>query len=159
MATTNELVRSCPLARELTADEVEALAALVGIRNFSDGEVLLPAGSADNHLHVVIAGRIEVVHTSVQGPSVLARLGPGDLVGELSFMDDEPRYASLIASGPTVVLALARSDLETLLESSPRIVYKVMRAIMRVSHSLQRRLSRELRDMESYIYRTGAKLI
>jgi CRP-like cAMP-binding protein len=121
--------------------------------------VLLPAGSADNHLHVVIAGRIEVVHTSVQGPSVLARLGPGDLVGELSFMDDEPRYASLIASGPTVVLALARSDLETLLESSPRIVYKVMRAIMRVSHSLQRRLSRELRDMESYIYRTGAKLI
>jgi CRP-like cAMP-binding protein len=159
VTATTDLVRDCPLARELTPDEIAALAALVNIRNFSDGEVLVPAGSSDNHLHVVIAGRIEVVHTSGQGPSVLARLGPGDLVGELSFMDDEPRYASLIAAGPTVVLALARGDLETLLESSPRIVYKVMRAIMRVSHSLQRRLSRELRDMESYIYRTGAKLV
>ena len=157
MTTVFDAVRSSPLARELTPSEIDVLAGMVTLRDLKDGEVLLPAGSCDGHLHVVAAGRIEVVHAAEHGPTVLARLGPGDLVGELSFMDDEPRYAALVASGPTKVLVLERSDFETLVESSPRLVYKVMRAIMRVSHAVQRRLSLELRDMENYIYRTGAK--
>ena len=94
-----------------------------------------------------------------QGRRLLYRLEPGDLVGELSFMDDEPRFAALIASGPTEVLVLARSDFETLIERSPQVVYKVMRAIMRVAHRVQRRLSLQLREMEHYIYRTGAKFV
>ncbi len=98
------------------------------------------------------------MHVSERGRTLLYRLEPGDLVGELSFMDDEPRYAALIASGPTEVLVLARGDFETLVEPSPQLVYKVMRAIMRVAHKVQRRLSLQLQDLEHYIYRTGAKL-
>jgi CRP-like cAMP-binding protein len=89
----------------------------------------------------------------------LYRLEPGDLVGELSFMDDEPRFAALIASGRTEVLVLARGDFETLIEPSPQVVYKVMRAIMRVARRVQRRLSVQVREMENYIYRTGAKFV
>jgi len=34
-----------------------------------------------------------------------------------------------------------------------------MRAIMRVAHRVQRRLGLQLRDMEHYVYRTGAKQV
>jgi hypothetical protein len=32
-----------------------------------------------------------------------------------------------------------------------------MRAIMRVAHKVQRRLGLQMRDLENYLYRTGAK--
>ena len=90
-------------------------------------------------------------------PTLLHTVEPGDLVGELSFMDDEPRYAALLAAGPTEVLVLDRRDFETLVDREPRVVYKVMRAVMRVAHKVQRRLSLQMRDLENYLYRTGAK--
>jgi CRP/FNR family transcriptional regulator, cyclic AMP receptor protein len=158
VTTTIDAVRNSPLASELTPAELPALAGVMTIRDLKDGEVLLPEGARDSHLHIVVAGHIEVMHVSERGRTLLYRLEPGDLVGELSFMDDEPRYAALIASGPTEVLVLARSDFETLVEPSPQLVYKVMRAIMRVAHKVQRRLSLQLQDLEHYIYRTGAKL-
>jgi CRP/FNR family transcriptional regulator, cyclic AMP receptor protein len=157
VTTVINALQSSPLAAELTPPEIEVLAGLVSIRALKDGEVLLPEGSRDAHLHVIVTGKVDVARTSGLGRTLLYRLEPGDLVGELSFMDDEPRYAALVAAGATEVLVLARSDLEMLIERSPRIVYKVMRAIMRVTHRVQRRLSLQLRDMENYIYRTGAK--
>ena len=159
MTTAAEAVRKSPLSAELTPSETQALASVVSIRELKDGDVLLPQGARDSHLHVVIEGRLAVTHTSEHGHTVLYTLEPGDLAGELSFMDNEPRYAALIASGRTEVLVLARSDFETLIERSPRIVYKVMRVIMRMAHRSQRRLSLQLREMEHYVYRTGAKFV
>jgi CRP-like cAMP-binding protein len=160
MTTAIDAVRNSPLASELSPSEIQVLAGVLTIRELKDGEVLLPEGSRDSNLHVIVAGHVEVVQKSQeQGRRLLYRLEPGDLVGELSFMGEEPRYAALIASGPTEVLVLARSDFETLIERSPQVVYKVMRAIMRVAHRVQRRLSLQLREMEHYIYQTGAKFV
>ena len=159
MTTAIDAVSKSSLASELSPSEIQVLAGIVKIRKFADDEVLLPEGSRDSNLHVIVSGHIKVVRTTEQGGRVLYTLEPGDLVGELSFMDDEPRYAALIASGPTEVLVLARSDFETLIERSPQVVYKVMRAIMRVTHRVQRRLSLQLREMEHYIYQTGAKFV
>jgi CRP-like cAMP-binding protein len=139
---------------------MQVLAGVLTIRELKDGEVLLPQGSRDSNLHVIVAGSIEVVQmTDERARRLLYKLEPGDLVGELSFMDGDPRFAALIASGPTEVLVLARSDFETLIEGSPWLVYKVMRAIMLVAHRVQRRLSLQLREMEHYIYQTGAKFM
>jgi CRP/FNR family transcriptional regulator, cyclic AMP receptor protein len=160
MTTAIDAVRNSSLASELSPAEIQVLARIFTIRELKDGEVLLPEGSRDSNLHVIIAGHVEVVQTSdEQGRRLLYRLAPGDLVGELSFMDDEPRYAALIASGPTEVLVLARSDFATLIERSPRVIYKVMRAIMLVAHRVQRRIGLQLREMEHYIYQTGAKFV
>jgi CRP-like cAMP-binding protein len=139
---------------------MQVLAGILTIRELKDGEVLLPQGARDSNLHVIVAGHIEVTQMSdARGRRLLYRLEPGDLVGELSFMDNEARYAALIAAGPTEVLVLARSDFETLIEPSPWVVYKVMRSIMLVAHRVQRRLSLQLREMEQYVYQTGAKFV
>ena len=157
MTPAIEALRASPLVGELTQDEIKALAAIVHVRALADGEVLVPEGVTDSKLHVVVSGRIDVVREADHGRHVLQTLVAGDLVGELSFMDDAPRYAALVASGPTEVLALDRIDFETLIDRSPRIVYKVMRAIMRAARNIQRRLSLQMRDMENYLYRTGGK--
>jgi CRP/FNR family transcriptional regulator, cyclic AMP receptor protein len=157
MTAAIDALRSSPLATELTPAETQVLGDLVRLRDLKDGEVLLPEGARDGHLHVVVSGRIDVFKDGAHGRTLLHTVEPGDLVGELSFMDDEPRYATLVASGPTEVLVLDRRDFETLVDREPRVVYKVMRAVMRVAHKVQRRLSLQMRDLENYLYRTGAK--
>jgi CRP-like cAMP-binding protein len=158
MLTDIDVLRSSPLGAELTPSECAVLAKLVHVKALGDGEVLLPEGARDPLVHVVAEGRVQVVKDSVHGRTLLHTLKAGDLIGELSFMDDEPRYATLVASGPTKVLCLSRTDFETLVETEPRVVYKVMRAIMRIAHRVQRTISRELLDLQNYVYRTGAKL-
>jgi CRP/FNR family transcriptional regulator, cyclic AMP receptor protein len=157
MTSAFDALRSSPLATELTPAEAKVLGDLVVLRTLKDGEVLLPEGARDGLLHVVVSGRINVLKDGPDGRTLLHTVEPGDLVGELSFMDDQPRYAALLASGPTEVLVLDRRDFETLVDREPRVVYKVMRAVMRVAHKVQRRLSLQMRDLENYLYRTGAK--
>jgi len=159
MQSLTDVVLASPLAKELDRAGAEALAGILKSRELADGEVLLPEGARDSHLHVILDGRISVARRAESGGgwNVLYSLGRGDLVGELSFMDDEPRYAALVASGPTRVLVLDRTDFERLLATHPQVVYRVMRAIMRVAHDVQRRLSRQMLELQNYLYRPGAK--
>jgi CRP-like cAMP-binding protein len=159
MSSLTDTVLASPLGRELTPSEAAVVASIVSVRELQDGDVLLAEGARDGVLHVIVSGRIAVSRHDEHGPgwNVLYHLESGDLVGELSFMDDAPRYAALVASGATRVLVLNRKDFETLIERQPRVVYKVMRAVMRVAHEVQRRLSRQMHELQEYLYRPGAK--
>lgn len=153
-----EALRQSPLVVEMDDVEIAALARIVDLRECADGEVLVEEGNRDSHLFVPITGKIEITKLDEHNvSSVLHTLRPGDLAGELSFMDGEPRYASLIASGPTRVLVLERERFEKLLPSHPVVVYKAMRAIMRVAHNVQRKMNRQMVDMQHYLFRTGGK--
>lgn len=152
------VLKASPLAVEMDPSEIEALARLLRVRDLADGEVLTPEGSRDTHLHCVVSGIVEVATRAEEGGwNVLHVLRPGDLVGELSFMDGEPRFAALVASGPTRVFTLDRSEFESLLSTHPLVVYKAMRAIMRVTHGIQRRLSLQMREMQNYFLKTGGR--
>jgi CRP-like cAMP-binding protein len=152
------VLRASPLARELGDAEVAVLARLIEVRDLKDGEVLLDAGVADDKLHVVVSGAIDVAKHEAGGEnSVLHTLIAGDLVGELSFMDGEPRFAALVAAGPTRVFSLSRHDFETLIPTHPQIVYKTMRTIMRTVHAIQRRLSMQMVELQNYIYKIHGK--
>ena len=76
-----------------------------------------------------------------------------DFVGEMGFMDGSVLYASKVALGDTRVLGLEREKLESVLHSHPEIVYRVMRAIIRVVHQIQRRLSMQQVELSNYIYK------
>ncbi len=153
-----DLVKSSALARELSDAECEALSKLITVHDLKDGEVLLREGQSDSNLYVVVSGGIAVGKQDDAGKwSTLHALVPGDFVGELSFMDNEPRFATLRAEGATRVFSLNREKFETLLDSHPRVVYKAMRAIMRVVHSIQRRLSMNLVELQNYIYKVHGK--
>jgi CRP-like cAMP-binding protein len=156
--TAVDLVRESPFGREMNEEEVRVLAGLVTVRDLRDGEVLVEEGHSDSTLHVVVSGAIKVAHRDEDGrQNTLHTMTAHDFVGELSFMDDEVRYASLIASGPTRVFSLNREKFETLVATHPRVVYKAMRAIMRVVHAIQRRLSMQMIELQNYIYKTHGK--
>jgi CRP-like cAMP-binding protein len=149
------LLRKTVLAKELADADCDVLSGLVRLRSLQDGEIVCDEGHSDSKLHVVMSGALNVSKREPGGKgwTTLYALTAGDLVGELSFIDETPHYAALRAAGPTEILSLDRKDLETLLESHPWVVYRVMRAIMRTVHALMRRMSVQAIELQNYIYK------
>ena len=147
-------LRASRLATDLNPDECRVLATLCSLHDLADGAVLVREGKADNHLHVVASGLLGVVRNAGGDDRVIiATLGPGDLAGEMGFVDATERHASLVALGETRVIGLEREKLESLLNTHPLIVYHVMRAIIRTVHLIQRRLSLQAVELQNYIYK------
>ena len=153
-----EALRHSRLGAELGNDQLATLASCLAFRDLEPGEVLVPQGMSDNHLYVIVSGALGVVRGAGTAERVtLLTLTAGDLVGELSFIDETPHYASLVATTPTRVFGLERQRLEALLAEEPLIVYRVMRAIVRTVHEIQRRISMHATELTNYIYKQHGK--
>jgi len=152
--TPLEALRGSRLGPDLDDEQLRVLAPLLTFRDLRDGEVLVAEGTSDNHLYVLLSGALAVTRNAGK-PEALAlfTLGPGDLVGELSFIDGTPHYAALVARGPTRVFGLERERLDSLAVSQGELVYHVMRAIVRTTHQIQRRLSMQSVELTNYIYK------
>jgi CRP-like cAMP-binding protein len=149
-----EALRGSQLAAELSNEQCSVLSDLVTLRDLKDGEVLVAEGTADNHLYLIVKGLLCVVKNAGTPEEVtFFTIGAGDFADELSFMDGTEHYASLVARGNTRVLGLERERLESLLNARPDVVYKVMRAIIRAVHQVQRRLSMQSVELTNYIYK------
>ena len=149
-----EALRASQLATELSDEQARTLSGIVAFRELAPGDVLVSEGTSDNHLYVIVRGSLGVTRNAGKDePVTLFTLGPGDLVGELSFIDGTSHYASLVATGPTRVFGIEREKLESLLHAHPDIVYNVMRAIIRTVHLIQRRLSMHSVELANYIYK------
>ena len=150
-----EIIRKTVLAKELSESECEILSERIALESLNDGDILCDEGQSDNKLHVVVSGAINVSRRipGQAGWSTLYTLTAGDLVGELSFIDETPHFSALRAAGPTEILSLDRRELESLLDKHPWLVYRVMRAIMRTVHALMRRMGLQAVELQNYIYK------
>jgi CRP/FNR family cyclic AMP-dependent transcriptional regulator len=149
-----DALRASKLAAELSDEQCRLLSELITVRDLKDGDILVKEGDADNHLYAIDKGVLCVVKNVGSSDEVtFFTIGAGEFADELGFMDGTVHYASLVASGETRVLGLEREKLETLLGSQPDIVYKVMRAIVKAVHQIQRRLSMQSVELTNYIYK------
>ena len=92
---------------------------------FGDGDAILIQGQVGTGLFVVVSGGVRIV----QGGDEIARLGPGDYLGELAVIDRQPRSASAFAVGPTMCLALASWDLFRRVDADRALSHALLRAL------------------------------
>lgn len=145
-------VDSSRLAEGLDAAQAAVLAGLVSLQRFEPRQVLAAEGSVDDRLYVVVEGQLSVARNlGTPEEAVLVLLGPGDFAHELSFLDGTPRYATLLATTAASVLVLPREQLESLIDTHPRILYAVMRNIVRVVHRVQTRLAVQASELTNYV--------
>ena len=91
MVSNLELIRRVPLFAMLTLAQGESVAAAVVKRRFKRGEAIVEQGKQSNALSIILTGRARVVATDPRGREViLATMRPGDYVGEMSLIDNEP---------------------------------------------------------------------
>lgn len=100
--------------------ELSEIAALGSARHLRRGQLLFSQGERSEHLFVVVSGRLKVLLSTPRGDElVLAVLGAGDALGELSVLDGQPRSATVAALDDVTLVALPAPALRELLGRSP----------------------------------------
>jgi CRP/FNR family transcriptional regulator, cyclic AMP receptor protein len=76
---------------------------------------------------MVLSGQIKITSLAANGKEcVLAFMGPGDVIGELTVLDGGARTASAQAIEASRVLELTRSAFMTVLENNPSTALKII---------------------------------
>ena len=132
MLSNLDLLRRVPLFSLLTVTQAEVISGAVTKQRYKRGEVLVEQGQKSNALAILLTGRARVVSADSRGREViLATLGPGDYIGEMSIIDNEPHSATVRAEVQTDVLLLGRADFARCLAENASMSLVVMRGLVK----------------------------
>jgi CRP/FNR family transcriptional regulator, cyclic AMP receptor protein len=132
MSTTVAMIGEVPIFGLLDDEEREALAQMMGSRDFKQGETVFHYGDPGGEIFILRSGRVELFVESTEGKKiVLAENEQGDVIGELSFLDGGPRTATAVASEDTCMLALDRIRLLDFIDKHPHAAMDVLTVIGR----------------------------
>jgi CRP-like cAMP-binding protein len=92
---------------------------------FPKDHVIARQGEVGTGFFMVASGSVRVVRDG----GTIATIGPGDFFGELSVLDGMPRVAQVVANEPTVCLALASWDFESVVRDHPEVALAIMRGL------------------------------
>jgi CRP-like cAMP-binding protein len=155
MVSSLELIRRVPLFSMLTAVQAAAVADAVVKRRFKRGEPIVVQGHKSNALTILLTGRARVISTDARGREViLATLGPGDYVGEMSLIDNEPHSASVFAEVQTDALALGQLEFARCMPEGDSMAHAVLRGLVqRLRHADRKIESLALMDVYGRVAR------
>ena len=125
-------LRTAPLFSALDDDAAAALRASMVEQRLAKGEVLFSEGEPGERLFLIESGKIKLGHTAPDGrESLIAVLGAGEMLGELSLFDPGPRTATAIAVTGTTVLSMGHEALLPWLVGRPDLAVALLAALAR----------------------------
>ncbi len=105
----------------LADSDREALLGLGGSRRYGRGEHLMHQDEPGDPVLLLREGHVKATFIEPGGKEiVLGFHGPGDVLGELSFVHAEPRSSNVIAIEPVEARAIPAADFRDFLARSPR---------------------------------------
>ncbi len=116
-----------PLFAQLDDEALAAVAKHVYEVEARAGQVLIEVGQPGAGMFVLEEGELEVQLPS--GETIV--LGPGEFVGELALLTDEPHVARVRAHTEVRCLAISRQDFTALLQEQPRIALAMLPVLAR----------------------------
>ena len=141
MLTNFDLIRRVPLFAKLTPAQAEVLANAVEKRRFKRGEHIVEQGKKCDALYIILAGRARVLVTDSKAREViLATLHPGDYIGEMSLIDQEPHSATVEAELQTDALVLGGAEFAQCLLENHSTVHAVMTGLVGRLRSADRKI-------------------
>jgi len=124
------IIRKAPLFSALDDDASHALRASMVALKLNKGQILFKEGQEGDRLYVVVHGKIKLGTTSADGrENLLSILGPGEMFGELSLFDPEPRTSTATAVTDVRLVSLAHDAVIGLVTSSPQTSLELLRRL------------------------------
>lgn len=128
--TPYQLIRAVPMFTELSDDEVDELWHSADRVTAAPGEVIIEEGAPGDRLYIVLSGSLEVTKREGGRDIVLATRRPGEVLGEMSLLEQAPRTASVRATEASALLAIGPEAFRQLLERRPGAATTLLRTVV-----------------------------
>ena len=146
------------LCQSLTLKEVETLLEYTELVEFRQGDVIAEVGEVGEALYFVVVGKATLWYDDGGREMEVGHMEEGELMGEMSFFDREPRLLRMRAdSTPTRLLKLSRAMYDRIRVEHPYITVNLLEhAIVSLDH-LVRRVSENEVNLSRYIFGPGKR--
>ncbi len=130
-------------------ETLAALEACLETRSYKAGEKISMRGDTSDELFLIRRGTVRVV-LPVTGKLAyhLATFGRGDFIGEMAFLDREPRSADALAFTDTELFVLSRQRFDKLASEHKKLAIQILEGIARTLAMRLRRANTELRALQ-----------
>jgi flavin reductase (DIM6/NTAB) family NADH-FMN oxidoreductase RutF len=116
------LLARTPVSSSLDPEILESLRAEGEERRFPAASFVVREGEPGDELFVILEGEALVERAGRE----MARLGAGELFGEVAVLDGRPRSADVVAATPLRCLAISRGSVRAVLEREPRAAWAML---------------------------------
>jgi CRP/FNR family cyclic AMP-dependent transcriptional regulator len=118
----------------LDAGEMEQILPCFELLDCPAGTTIFKEGDEGDYACFIAAGKFEVKkQTEFKGKQVIiALLGKGSIVGEMSLIDQHPRSATVVSREDSKMVILRREALDSISLKSPHIGIKILKGLNRV---------------------------
>jgi two-component system, cell cycle response regulator len=105
------------LFRSVNLESVQGALDACTVRTAAPGDVIIRAGHPNRHVYLLLEGHLRVhPHSITDEPMVV--IGPGEMVGEISVIDQQPASSYIVAGEPCRLMVMDEDILWSLIQSS-----------------------------------------
>lgn len=131
-----------PLLANFTPEELSLLSSFGDSRSYEVDQIVIRQGEENDHLYLVLKGRLDVFQDIDGMNKKVAGLEAGDSMGEVSVFDPGPASATVCANTEAEVWLITRDSLDRLHSANPKVAYRLL---SRITTCLSKRL-RQMND-------------
>jgi len=132
-----DFLKKVPLFADLPDDDLDRLCAMVVEEHIAVDETLFVEGEIGDKAYVIMSGEVDILKESGGRTVLLASRRAGEVIGEMSLLDQTPRFASGVAKTECDLLAISHESLENLLDTSPSAARVMLSTITNRLHSTE----------------------
>jgi len=137
-----------PIFDRINEEEIKVIARHMNTVELGPNQVLFQESEKGNYVFFIKEGELDVIKKSETSGAdvIIAILGKGRSVGEMSIIDDSPRSATIRARSHALLYILSKSAFDLILNRNPKIGIKLLKGISCLLSSSLRDTSKKLAD-------------
>jgi len=125
-------LRQFPLFENLSDADLETVSRQVHTRSFPAGTNVITFEMPGDVVYIIRDGTLKIKVDQADGKEVIvAMLGAGEVVGELSLIDGVRRSADVFTQEDSTLLWLDRRSFESLMDTTPQLMKNLLRILTR----------------------------
>lgn len=118
------------LFKDLDEESKQELMRITSMRELSKNEPIYFANDPSNAIFFLKNGRIKIVkYTSNGEESIITLINPGEVFGEMAYMDEEGRTDFAVTVEPALICAINKNDLGEFINKNPSLNKKLTKLI------------------------------
>ncbi len=144
------LVGKSQFFAEFSQEDISNLAGYMDVYSAQPGELIIREGDPGDFMMLIVEGEVDILKKSRRAEQQhMTSAGPGMTLGEMSMIDGEPRFATCMASQPTIFAVLTRDNMAKIILDHPGLGSKILvKMVTMLSMRLRQTSARLLRVMD-----------
>ena len=143
---TIQILKNCSFLAGASEEILSELSGATESLGVDEGETIVTKGEHGSVMYFIASGQVRV-H---DGDIVLARLGEGEVFGEMAVLDADVRSASVTADRQSRLLSLEREDLWRTISRSPSALKTIIAAVLQRERTIVEDVTTRTARLQAY---------